>query len=134
MKRFLYHARVKVAKNVRHPHSFWFCKPWVCLQTVDTLVSCKLKYHSYNYHVALVIYRRMNASSAFFQSANYATVKPVYIEEKLGLPERPRKPPSPYLMYVKQTYPEYANMRPKMSFRGKLSFYKQEAVQFIVHH
>ncbi|KAI9551952.1 hypothetical protein GHT06_022289 [Daphnia sinensis] len=56
---------------------------------------------------------------AFSQPANYATTTPkrTNLEEKLGLPERPKKPASPYLMFVKKTFPEYAKMNPKLPFK-----------------
>ncbi len=61
---------------------------------------------------------RKNLGGAFIQSTNYVATKPIDLETKLGLPERPKKPASPYLMFVKQTYPEYSKVSPKLPFKG----------------
>jgi transcription factor A, mitochondrial len=49
---------------------------------------------------------------------NYATVKRLSLEEKLGLPERPKKPSSPYLQFCAQKFPEFSKMHPGSTFTG----------------
>jgi hypothetical protein len=59
------------------------------------------------------------------QSADYASdvkqkQRPKSLEVKLGLPERPKKPGSPYFDFIKNVgYPEVEKMNPKpKSFKG----------------
>ncbi|EFX83491.1 hypothetical protein DAPPUDRAFT_315773 [Daphnia pulex] len=49
-------------------------------------------------------------------SMNYATVKRLSLEEKLGLPERPKKPSSPYLQFCGQKFTEFSKMHPGSTF------------------
>ena len=67
---------------------------------------------------------RKNISGAFTQTANYVVSKSTNLEAKLGLPERPKKPASPYLVFVKQAYPACAKELPKLPFKGdKITLY-----------
>lgn len=77
----------------------------------------KLQKHYICLSMLWLIFRR-TVNNNFVQLAYYVNVKSPEIEAKLGLPERPKRPPTPYLKFVQQKYPEYAKTSPKISFKG----------------
>ena len=77
--------------------------------------------------VKIYYYTRRHGRAFFLRFANLAEVaKPRYlvksVEAKLGLPERPKKPCSPYLDFIKNVaYPEVSKMNPTLKLLKGLS-------------
>jgi hypothetical protein len=70
-------------------------------------------------HSWVVLYRRKASGRPVIISVNYAT-KRLSIEEKLGFPERPKKPLPPYIDYCQKKFAEFSNVSQKVLPRGTL--------------
>ena len=99
-------------QNVCNSNVAEFSQPWVRICSYTNK-----KRNAHCEYLTEFIYRK-NWSGRSWSVHYSAAVKSLSLEEKLGLPARPKKPLSPYLQFCKQKFNVLSQMNPKSSFKG----------------